>query len=406
MARRLPSGGPDRRRRRPCRYEAPPSDARRLGPSLAEPVGPLKHLQLGGSSPSVHQNLRRNVQAPAVLWSFKDVSGFNEPVRDFIQRWMTLYRTVENVTEHQAVCAFKAGVRYRELYLKFGRTGDISMSKMMEIANRYANDEEEDRIRSGKNKRQADGGNTRKQKPKVPPTPQAEAAAVTSAKFKGKGKAQFTPKKKPFNNPILDQPCPIHTKMDEEVGSSNTCPHPRKAGSGRRPGGGRSPTAQSPNGRRQRVEYYVRRHSQGDGHSNVQTQREQYAVPRSRPRAEGQVTRPDRIGGHLLLRQEFRKEKLTFEVVDFQSAYHAILGRPAYVSFMARPCYVYLKLKMPGPKGVITITGNRQRAEECLQEGPRIADQQMAVLELEEYKKTVDHVDLMHSKKPASESAF
>ena len=92
------------------------------------------------------------------------------------------------------------------------------MSKMMEIAARYANGEEEDRIRSGKHKTvgDTDGGNTRKQKQKAPPTPQAEAAAVTSAKFKGKGKAQFTPKKKPFNNPILDQPCSIHTKMDEE----------------------------------------------------------------------------------------------------------------------------------------------------------------------------------------------
>ena len=28
--------------------------------------------------------------------------------------------------------------------------------------------------------------------------------------------------------------------------------------------------------------------------------------------------------------KNYRKEKLTFEVVDFQSAYHAILGRPAY----------------------------------------------------------------------------
>ncbi|KAI5014027.1 hypothetical protein ZWY2020_055417 [Hordeum vulgare] len=43
-----------------------------------------------------------------------------------------------------------------------------------------------------------------------------EAAAITNAKFEGKGKAQFTPKKKQFNNPILDQPCPVHTKMDEE----------------------------------------------------------------------------------------------------------------------------------------------------------------------------------------------
>ena len=90
----------------------------------------------------------------------------NEPLRDFIPRWTTLYHTVENVTEHQAVCAFKAGVRYRDLYLKFGRTGDISMSKMMEIAARYANGKEEDRIRSGKHKTVADGdgNNTRKQK--------------------------------------------------------------------------------------------------------------------------------------------------------------------------------------------------------------------------------------------------
>ena len=101
-----------------------------------------------------------------------------------------------------------------------------------------------------------------------------------------------------------------------------------------------------------------------------------------------------------------RKEKLTFEVVDFQSAYHAILGRPAYARFMARPCYVYLKLKMPGPKGVITITGNRKKAEECFQKGSKIADAQMAVVELREYQKTAEPSDLLRAKKPATESAF
>ena len=104
---------------------------------------------------------------------------------------------MENVTEHQAVRAFKAGVRYRDLYLKFGRTGDISMSKMMEIAARYANGEEEDRIRSGKHKATADGdgNNTRKQKQKAPSTPQAEAAAVTNAKLKGKGSLSAPPRR-------------------------------------------------------------------------------------------------------------------------------------------------------------------------------------------------------------------
>ena len=61
---------------------------------------------------------------------------------------------------------------------------------------------------------------------------------------------------------------------------------------------------------------------------------------------------------------------------------------------------------MPGPKGVITVAGNRQRAEECLQQGSKIADQQMAVVELEEYKKNADPADLLRSKKPATESAF
>jgi hypothetical protein len=47
----------------------------------------------------------------------------------------------------------------------------------------------------------------------------------------------------------------------------------------------------------------------------------------------------------------FRKETLTFEVVGFRGAYHAILGRSCYAKFMAVPNYTYLKMKMSGPKG-------------------------------------------------------
>ena len=52
----------------------------------------------------------------------------------------------------------------------------------------------------------------------------------------------------------------------------------------------------------------------------------------------------------------FRKEVLTFEVVGFRGTYHSIIGRPGYAKFMAIPNYTYLKLKMPGPKGVITVS--------------------------------------------------
>jgi hypothetical protein len=54
----------------------------------------------------------------------------------------------------------------------------------------------------------------------------------------------------------------------------------------------------------------------------------------------------------------FRKEPLTFEVVDFPDVYHAILGEPCYAKFMAIPNYTYLKLKMPGPNGVIIVEGS------------------------------------------------
>jgi hypothetical protein len=58
-------------------------------------------------------------------------------------------------------------------------------------------------------------------------------------------------------------------------------------------------------------------------------------------------------------------ETLTFEVVRFSGTYHAILGRPAYANFMAMPNYTYLKLRIPGPKGIITEGTMYQRAFEC-----------------------------------------
>ena len=51
---------------------------------------------------------------------------------------------------------------------------------------------------------------------------------------------------------------------------------------------------------------------------------------------------------------------LTFEIADFPDAYHAILGRPCYAKFRAVLNYTYLKLKMPGPHGIITVGGDLQ----------------------------------------------
>jgi hypothetical protein len=63
--------------------------------------------------------------------------------------------------------------------------------------------------------------------------------------------------------------------------------------------------------------------------------------------------------------QNFHTEILTFEVVGFSGTYHAILGRAAYTKFMAMPNYTYLKLKIPSPKGIITVGTTFEHTFEC-----------------------------------------
>jgi hypothetical protein len=54
----------------------------------------------------------------------------------------------------------------------------------------------------------------------------------------------------------------------------------------------------------------------------------------------------------------YHKEKLEFEVMDWPSQYHAILGRPTFAKFMVVPHYAYLTLKILGPKGTIIVQGS------------------------------------------------
>jgi len=57
-------------------------------------------------------------------------------------------------------------------------------------------------------------------------------------------------------------------------------------------------------------------------------------------------------------KEHYRTKYIKFEVTDFETSYHAILDRPALTKFMAIPHYVYLVLKMPGPKGVLALQGD------------------------------------------------
>src|SRR4051812_37901375 len=60
----------------------------------------------------------------------------------------------------------------------------------------------------------------------------------------------------------------------------------------------------------------------------------------------------------------YRQERMTFEVVPFKSVYHVIFECNIFHSFMANPCFVYNKLKIPRPNGVITVSGSFSKARD------------------------------------------
>jgi hypothetical protein len=73
------------------------------------------------------------------------------------------------------------------------------------------------------------------------------------------------------------------------------------------------------------------------------------------------------------MRENYRTEFIKFEVANFESSYHAILGCAALAKFMAVPHYVYLLLKMPGLTGVLTLKGNLKKSYDCNQEAIQYA---------------------------------
>ena len=53
-----------------------------------------------------------------------------------------------------------------------------------------------------------------------------------------------------------------------------------------------------------------------------------------------------------------RRDKLTLHIALSHSGFQALLGREAFARFNAIPHYASLTLKMPGPRGIISLKGN------------------------------------------------
>jgi hypothetical protein len=94
-----------------------------------------------------------------------------------------------------------------------------------------------------------------------------------------------------------------------------------------------------------------------------------------------------------------RREPIWFEVVDLNSPFHALLGRPALAKFMAVPHYAYLKMKLPGPRGVITVTGCNKKSIECTRASSKLAE---ASVIAEEKRQLLQLVTAVQPGRPAS----
>jgi hypothetical protein len=78
-------------------------------------------------------------------------------------------------------------------------------------------------------------------------------------------------------------------------------------------------------------------------------------------------------------------------VVDISSPYNVLLGHPALAKFMAVPHYAYLKMKLPGPRGVITVSGSFKKSLACAKESSQLAE---ALVIAEEKRQLLHRVEL------------
>jgi hypothetical protein len=97
-------------------------------------------------------------------------------------------------------------------------------------------------------------------------------------------------------------------------------------------------------------------------------------------------------------KDNYRREPIWFEVVDLNSPYHALLSRPALAKFMAVLHYAYLKMKLPSPRGVITITRCYKKSMECMKASSKLAE---ALVIAEEKRQLLQRVALAQPGRPA-----
>ena len=106
--------------------------------------------------------------------------------------------------------------------------------------------------------------------------------------------------------------------------------------------------------------------------------------------------------------ENYRSKEITFQAALFNSGYHALLGRDAFTSFQAIPHYRYMKLKMHGPNGIITLASDLDIALRAENKTAALAlealSEALAAEELTALRSTVNRDDVILDKRSKSTS--
>nr|XP_051190977.1 uncharacterized protein LOC127304326 [Lolium perenne] len=94
---------------------------------------------------------------------------------------------------------------------------------------------------------------------------------------------------------------------------------------------------------------------------------------------------------------------IIFEVVPLKISYHVIFSRPIYHKFHARLCYIYKKLKISGTNGMITVSRDFKKAQDCEEGEAAFAESVISGEEMQGYRAAVDPAEMHTTKEQISD---
>nr|AAK13087.1 Similar to Zea mays retrotransposon Cinful-1 [Oryza sativa Japonica Group] len=341
-----------------------------------------------GSWAELHEHLIANFQG-TFEWPGTQFDLYNiiqkpgESLQDYIRRFSKQRNKISDITDDVIIAAFTEGVRHELLVGKFGRKPPRTVKQMIEKAKKYA--KAEDAVTASKQSggtwkpkkdAPATGGSgstnhkDRKRKPEdlvatTTPSSQLLSRINTFDKIMNSKRKQ---KLTEWEINAVQPNTPQYLRWSETTVKFDRSDHPDRVV---HPGRGLNilfaktlDDTQIP-----RTEL---KPSSAPFHGVI--------LRLSSPL--GQITLPVTFG----TRENFRTENICFEVADFETAYHAILGRPALAKFMVVPHYTYMMMKMPGPRGVISLRSDIKQAVTCDKESCEMAQTREITLAREEIR--------------------